>query len=93
MYHCIMDNVYTNYEEPIELMKKCTAASILFSFSFMREDGTRCTVRKARLRKGAKNDKNSKYKLQFTNEETGENKSCYIPRLLSFNNKLIDVSK
>ncbi len=87
-----MNEVYNNYEEPIEAMKHLTALNIPFAFSHKKLDGTTVCIRKAILRPMAKSEfKNSKYKLQYTNLETNEHRSCYIPLLLSFNHKLIQL--
>lgn len=95
MYYCYMQEHYNNYEEPITAMRKLSEVSIPFTFSHKRLDGTTAIIRKARLRPQARTefDSKAKYKLQYTNLETNEKRSCYIPLLLSFNGKLIDVSK
>lgn len=85
-----MNEHYTNYEEPIEEMKRLSSRNIPFQFSFKKEDGTTRTIRKAKLRKGSKK---AKYSIQFEDLITGECRSFSIPLLLSFNNKLIKFSK
>ncbi|WP_271407271.1 hypothetical protein [Tenacibaculum soleae] len=90
-----MQEEYNNYEEPITSMRKLSEVGVPFAFSHKKQDGTTVIVRKATLRPQSRNefDTKSKYKLQYTNLETKEKRSCYIPLLLSFNDKLIDVSK
>lgn len=89
-----MQDNYNNYEDPITGMRKLSEASIPFGFGHKKEDGTTVIIRKATLRPQSREefDSKSKYKLQYTNLETQEKRSCYIPLLLSFNGKLIDVS-
>lgn len=89
-----MQDVYNNYEEPITLMRKLSEISVPFSFSHKRSDGTTCIVIKASLRPQSSTlkDRNAKYKLQYTNLNNGEQRSCFIPSLLSVNDKLIKIS-
>ena len=90
-----MQDIYNSYDRPIQEMKRYTELGIPFSFSHKRGDGTIVIVRNASLRPQATKakDRNAKYKLQYTNLDTKEPRSCYIPLLISFNGKLIDVSK
>lgn len=89
-----MQDIYNNFEEPVTSMRKLSAANIPFGFSHKKIDGTTAIIRKATLRPQSRDefDSKAKYKLQYTNLETQEKRSCYIPLLLSFNSKLIDVS-
>ena len=90
-----MQQYYNNYEVPITQMRNLSESQIPFSFSHKKSDGTTAIIRRATLRPQSKEefDSNSKYKLQYTNLENGEKRSCYIPCLLSFNGKLIDLSR
>ncbi|CAM1357663.1 hypothetical protein [Tenacibaculum halocynthiae] len=90
-----MQEHYNNYEAPITSMRKLSEVGIPFSFSHRKEDGTVSLIRKATLRpqSSSKIDRNAKYKLQYTNLETKELRSCYIPLMLSFNNKPIIIGK
>ena len=90
-----MQEYYTNYEEPITQMRNLSKLSIPFSFTHKKLDGNSVSIRVAALRPQSltKQDKNAKYKLQYTNLETDELRSCFIPLLTSFNGKLIKVSQ
>lgn len=94
-YYCYMEDCYNNYREPVSAMNKLSSLSVPFSFSHKKLDGTTVVIRKARLEVQPKEtkDKYAKYKLWYTNLETNEYRSFYIPCLLSVNGKLIDVSK
>lgn len=86
-----MQDVYNNYEQPITIMKRLSEMNIPFAFSHLKLDGSVSRIRKAELRPQSMSskDKFSRYKLQYTNIETGEKRSCYIPLLLTLNNKQI----
>lgn len=80
-------------ESAITQMKHLSAMGMPFSFSFMRLNGTRCKVYRAAIRKQAKSSKvkHSFALIEYVNVDTDECKRCYLPLLMSFNNKPIRI--
>ena len=79
-------NSYT-LEEAITVMRNSTKVHKIFSIKFRKLGGGDTMIQKASLRPMASTAKDSKgkYKLQFTNEENGTQRSCYIPLVKEVN--------
>lgn len=94
-YTCTMSMDSYTLESAITSMKSLSAKGIPFSFSFMKLNGTRSKVYRAAIRKQAKSSKvkNSFALLEYVNVDTDECKHCYLPLLMSFNNKPIRIRR
>ena len=81
--------------EAIEQMKRISLAGGTFSMKFRkwnwqtRNGGDMVTIRAARIRPKAKDEKvsNSSYKLFFTDTETGLARNCWQPLIMEFNGR------
>ncbi len=74
---------YHNYEEPIGIMRKLTSLGQPFSITFIKLDGTVTRIDKAALRPMSIKGRNAQYRIQYTNLNTKEHRSFYLPLLLA----------
>lgn len=76
-----------NIEEAVTVMRNCAKFGQDFSITFKKISGGSSRIERAELRPMAPTSKdiNGKYKLQLTNKETGERKSCYIVLIMEVN--------
>ncbi|MUP44902.1 hypothetical protein E0K83_03970 [Gramella sp. BOM4] len=74
-------------EEAITLMRNCTKFNKPFSIYYAKLGGGKKRISNASLRPMAttSKDRNAKYKLQLKDNDTGANRSCYIPLLMEVN--------
>lgn len=79
-------------EQAITLMRNCTKLNKSFSIYFAKLEGGKSRITNASLRPMASSskDRNAKYKLQLKNNDTGGNRSCYIPLIMEVNGIKVD---
>ena len=88
-----MDNQghYSDYAEPITLMKELTLRGEPFKISFRKKNGEPRVIHRALIRKQplSKDDQRSAYKIQLIDKDRDELRSAYIPLILAVNDKPI----
>ena len=88
-----MDNQghYSDYAEPITLMKELTLRGGTFKISFRKKNGKPRVIHRAQIRKQprTKDDNLSAYKIQLIDKDREELRSAYIPLILAVNDKPI----
>jgi len=74
-------------EEAITLMRNSSKFNRTFSIKFRKLSGGNRFIQNTSIRPMAATvaDRNGKYKLQITNEDTGAHRSCYIPLIMEVN--------
>ena len=84
-------NNYNNYAKAFDDMLNATSLNEPFKLSHRRIDGTIKVVHKALLRKqtDSRIDSMGSYKINYIDVTNNEMGTCYIPLILSINNKQI----
>lgn len=79
-------------EEAVTLMKNSSKLHKPFQIKFRKLSGGNTIINECSLRPMAatSKDKNGKYKLQLTNEATGDHRSCYIPLIMEVNGTKVE---
>lgn len=82
---------YKDFQDPITEMRRLTEQGIAFRLEFRKKNGERRIIDRALLRPQSigKYDRNSAYKLQFIDQVNDTLGSCFIPLILSLNERKI----
>ena len=90
-YTCVMkDQPYSSFEQAIEYMKSSTASGIRFSISFVKQDGCLVHISNCLLFR-SRRDKTGAYRIGLYDTNAEQMKSCFVPLIISVNNRNIQL--